>query len=110
MGTPGQPAVVNPDEIFERGECRTQEGELFPGASNETKIVATDPDTGCEGVGDFEGAARTALVFAVQAHLEDDDGSVPYVATVEGQTLPKNWEHSEPSTLDKFLSIFKLED
>ncbi len=101
---------MNPDEVFERGELRQQEGELFPGAANETRWVATDPETGCEGVGDFEGAARTALVFAVRAYLEDDDGSVPYVATVEGQTLPKNWEGNEPSTLDKFLSIFKLEN
>jgi hypothetical protein len=101
---------VNPDEVFERAELRTQEGELFPGAANETRWVATDPQTGCEGVGDFEGAARTALVFAVRAYLEDDDGSVPYVATVEGQTLPKNWEHSEPSIIDKFLSIFKLDN
>jgi len=101
---------VNPDEVFERGEIRTQEGELFPGAANETRLVATDPETGCEGVGDFEGAARTALVFAVRAYLENSDGSVPYVATVEGQTLPKNWEGNEPSIIDKFLSIFKLEN
>jgi hypothetical protein len=100
---------VNPDDVFERGELRQQEGELFPGAAKETRWVATDPETGCEGVGDFEGAARTALVFAVRAYLEDD-GSVPYVATVEGQTLPKDWEGTEPSIIDKFLSIFTLDD
>ncbi|MFB6310888.1 MAG: hypothetical protein ABEH64_06865 [Salinirussus sp.] len=101
---------MDPDTVFERGEIERQDGSLFPGASDEMRLVATDPETGCQGVADFEGAARTAMVFAVRAYIDDGEAEVPYVGTVEGQTLPKNWEGNEPSVVEQFLSLFKLEN
>lgn len=101
---------MDPDAVFERGEVDQQDGSLFPGAADEVRLVATDPETGCQGVADFEGAARTAMVFAVRAYMDDGGGNVPYVGTVEGQTLPKNWEGEEHSVIRQFLSLFKLEN
>jgi hypothetical protein len=101
--------AVDPDAVFERATTSHRPGDLMPGGSDGPKWVAVDPETDCRGVGRFEKAARTNLVYAVEVYQEDPGEPVPYMSSGPGQTVEMRWQREDDSTLGERLgSLFGL--
>ncbi|WP_423998678.1 hypothetical protein ACOZ4I_08950 [Haloarcula salina] len=90
---------MDPDTVFERATVSRRPGDLLPRGSDETKWIATDPETECRGVGDFEKAARTNLVYAVRAYHEDTESSVPFMSAGKDQTFEMHWLGTDDASL-----------
>ncbi len=98
---------MDPDAVFERADVSRRPGDLLPRGSDETQWVAVDPDTGCQGVGQFEKAARTNLVYAVEEYRDNPGESVPYMSSGSGQTFAMRWQRDDESGLGERLgSLF----
>ncbi|MFB6113315.1 MAG: hypothetical protein ABEJ58_04335 [Halodesulfurarchaeum sp.] len=84
---------MDPTTIVERADTIQQDADLLPVGSGDPKWIATDPDTGCEGVGEFEEAARANLVYAVEAYRNDPEDSVPFLASANVETVKMEWRN-----------------
>lgn len=97
---------MDPAAVFERADATEYSGDLHPQLSDETTWVATDPETGCQGLGSFEAEARTNLVRAVEAYLEDPEQRVPYVGAGSGYTMEMTWhDEYETSLTDRLRDV-----
>lgn len=97
---------MDPDTVFERADVTHNPGDLLPGESEEPTWVAVDPETDCRGVGEFEKAARTNLVYAVEAYHEDPEGTVPFLSAGRAQTYEMRWlEGSERILPDRLQDL-----
>jgi len=97
---------VDPDAVFERANVSHRPGDLLPGESGDPKWVAIDPETDCRGVGRFEKAARTNLVYAVEAYHEERGSSTPYISSGPGGTFEMRWQDDEPGLAERLGSLF----
>lgn len=95
---------MDPETIFERADVIHQPGDLLPGESDAPKWLATDPETECKGVGDFEQAARTNLVYAVQAYHEDPEGTTPFLSAGKGRTSEMRWRDTDETAVAERLT------
>ena len=84
---------MDPDTIRERARVRRAHGDLLPGnrGTDGETYVALDPETDCRGVGDFEAAARTNLVYAVEAYHDDPEADVGYVSAGPDEAFEMGW-------------------
>lgn len=94
---------MDPNDVFERADVMRQPGDLLSGGSEETTWVAIDPETECRGVGNFEKAARTNLVYAVEAYHEEPENTVPFMSSGERQTHEMHWLRTSETTLTDHL-------
>jgi hypothetical protein len=94
---------MDPDTIFERAELLHRPGDPLPGGTEGMTWVAVDPETDCRGVGEFEKAARTNLVYAVQAYHDDPESTVPYLSAGKGQTHEMQWHGTDRKSLAEHL-------
>ncbi|MFC6863211.1 hypothetical protein ACFQGE_07015 [Halomicroarcula sp. GCM10025817] len=94
---------MDPDAIFERAELLHRPGDPLPGGAEGMTWVAVDPETDCRGVGEFEKAARTNLVYAVQAYHDDPESTVPFLSAGKGQTHEMQWHGTERTSLAEHL-------
>lgn len=94
---------MDPSSVFERAQIIDDPGELVPGRSDDERYVAIDPETSCHGVGPFEEAARTNLVYAVEAFLDEEESTVPFMSSGPNQTFRMNWLDENPTLADKIL-------
>ena len=97
---------MDPDAVFERADASRRPGDLLPGPSEETSWVARDPETDCQGVGDFEQAARANLVYAVRAYRDAPESDVPYISSGKGRTHEMRWVDDDRPTLAERLRGF----
>lgn len=97
---------MDPDAVFERADVSRRPGDLLPGPSEETSWVARDPETDCQGVGDFEQAARANLVYAVSAYRDARESDVPYISSGKGRTQEMRWVDDDRPTLAERLRGF----
>jgi hypothetical protein len=97
---------MDPDAVFERAEVTEYQEDVFPGGSAGPTWVATDPETGCRGVGTFEKESRTNLVYAVESYRDDPDRDVPYVSSGKGATLEMNWADDDGTLTDRLRALF----
>lgn len=97
---------VDPDGVFDRATTSHRPGDLLPGDSGEARWIAEDPETGCRGVGRFEKAARTNLVYAVEAYRDDAEESAPYLSSGVGQTFEMRWQDDESGLGERLGSLF----
>jgi hypothetical protein len=83
---------MDPNAVRERARVSRQHGDLLPNApdTDGETWVAVDPETGCRGVGGFEAAARTNLVYAVEAY-EEEPSEVGYISAGPEQTFEMAW-------------------
>jgi hypothetical protein len=97
---------MDPDSIFERADVSRRPGDLLPGPSEETSWVARDPETECQGVGDFEKAARANLVYAVRAYRDAPESDVPYISSGKGRTHEMRWvDDDQPSIGERLRGL-----
>ncbi len=94
---------MDPNTVFERADVTRHPGDLLPGGSEETSWVAIDPETDCRGVGEFEKAARTNLVYAVEAYYENPETTVPFMSAGKRQTHEMRWLRTGEMTLTDHL-------
>ncbi|MFB6303619.1 MAG: hypothetical protein ABEH47_00510, partial [Haloferacaceae archaeon] len=80
-------------------------GDLFPGEMEDVECVAVDPETGCRGVGAFEQAARTNLVYAVRAYREESGATAPFLSAGEGRTYEMRWLREDAGVADGLRSL-----
>lgn len=100
---------MDPSAVFERADVSRQHGDLLPGGTEERRWIAVDPETGCRGVGPFEEAARTNLVYAVEAYHEDPERTVPVISSGVDQTFEMHWlSESETSIGDRLRSLLRF--
>jgi len=97
---------MDPDAVFERADVSRNPGDLLPSGPDEVRWVAVDPETGCRGVGQFEKAARTNLVYAVEEYRDHPEESVPYMSSGNGQTFEMGWQREDESGLGDRLPSF----
>jgi hypothetical protein len=97
---------MDPDAVFERADVSRNPGDLLPRGSDEVRWVAVDPETGCRGVGRFEKAARTNLVYAVEEYRDHPGESVPYMSSGNGQTFEMGWQREDEAGLGDRLPSF----
>jgi hypothetical protein len=95
------------EAVFERAEVVEHPEEFRPGESGDDVWIATDPETGCRGVGSFENEARTNLVYAVEVYREDRDRTVPYMSAGHGSTTEMGWLDDESIT-DRVRDLLPL--
>ena len=86
------------EAVSERAEVVEHPEEFRPGEFGDDVWIATDPETGCRGVGSFETEARTNLVHAVAAYHEDPGRTVPYMSAGRGSTTEMGWLDDGPIT------------
>ncbi len=97
---------MDPETVFERADVTREPVDLLPGRSEEPLWVATDPETDCRGIGDFEKAARTNLVYAVEAFHDEPATTVPFISAGKGQTYEMRWLRANETTLaDRLQSL-----
>ncbi|MFB6157309.1 MAG: hypothetical protein ABEJ34_05650 [Haloferacaceae archaeon] len=97
---------MDPDAVLDRAEVSRRPGPLRPGRSEGPEWVAVDPETGCRGVGDFEAAARTNLVYAVEAYRDAPGDAAPFLSAGELRTHEMRWLRDRGPTLaDRLLSL-----
>ncbi|QIO24196.1 hypothetical protein [Haloarcula sp. JP-L23] len=94
---------MDPNTVFERAEVMQQPGDLLPGGSEATTWVVLDPETDCRGVGDFEKAARTNLVYAVDAYHKEPETTVPFLSAGKKQTHEMHWLRTGQTSLTDHL-------
>ncbi|QIO25140.1 hypothetical protein [Haloarcula sp. JP-L23] len=94
---------MDPNTVFERAEVMRQPGDLLPRGSEATTWVAIDPETDCRGVGDFEKAARTNLMYAVEAYYEGPEKTAPFLSAGKKQTHEMHWLRTGETSLTDYL-------
>lgn len=97
---------VDPDAVFDRARTSHRPDDLLPGDSGKARWIAEDPETACRGVGRFEKAARTNLVYAVEAYRDDAEESAPYLSSGVGQTFEMRWQDDESGLGERLGSLF----
>lgn len=99
---------MDEQEIVDRAETTRDPGDLYPNSSlDEPRWIAEDPETGCQGIGQFELEARVNLVHAVSAQRENPDTDVGYVSVGRGQTFEMQWR-SDEGLSDRLRDVLPL--
>lgn len=94
---------MDPEAIFERAELMHRPGDPLPGGTEGMAWIAIDPETDCRGIGEFEIAARTNLVYAVQAFHDAPNGTKPFLSAGKGHTHEMQWLDTEGRSFTDFL-------
>ncbi|MBV0926042.1 hypothetical protein KTS45_17700 [Halomicroarcula limicola] len=101
---------MDPSAVFERADVTRRPGDLLPGESDgDEKWLATDPETDCRGVGPFEEAARTNVVYAVEAYHEEYETrgeTGPFLSAGRDQTFEMRWLDEAETTIADRLQAF----
>lgn len=102
---------MDPDAVRDRAEV----GRLDPvvldsdyWAADEPKWVAEDPETGCRGVGEFEAAALTNLVYAVEAYHADPGSAVGYISVGPEKTYRMRWLDDDSTLLARLRRLLPI--
>lgn len=85
---------------------RAQTIFMEPPLAKQECWIAEDPETGCRGAGGSEAEAKSNLVFAVEAYLDNDRPEIGYYSAGPDQTVKMIWKQDRSSSIGRMIKRF----